>query len=269
MYTSHQTILYLSYFYKNSELPIRLACFWTSYVGTNIIGSFLAYGILHLRGHNGWAGWRYLFAIEGGITATIGIISWLYLPPSPTQTARQGLKGLLRPKAGWFSEREEVIMVTRILRDDPGKSTMHNRQAVNLKLLWESLRDYDMWPIYLIGLSWTIPFTPETNYLSLTLRSIGFNVFETNLLVIPSSVLFILQLLFWTWFSEKFNQRFFIGFLSQIWAIPLVAALAALPLKFHGAQWARFAISSLCVGYPYAHATIGMTSSINPQETLS
>ena len=255
-----QVILYLSYFYKNAELPIRLACFWTSYVGTNIAGSFLAYGILHLRGHNGWAGWRYLFAIEGGITATIGIISWLYLPPSPTQTHRHGLKGLLRPKKGWFSEREEVIMVTRILRDDPAKATMHNRQAISLILFWESISDYDMWPIYLIGLTWTIPMTPSTNYLSLTLRSLGFTVFQTNLLIIPSSVLFILQLLFWTWFSEKFNQRFFIGLVSQLWAIPLLVALETLPLKFPGAQWSRYAISSLIVGYPYAHAMLGLST---------
>lgn len=253
-----KVILYLSYFYKNAELPIRLACFWTSYVGTNIAGSFLAYGILHLRKADGWAGWRYLFAIEGGITAAIGIVSFLYLPPSPTQTKRHGIRGLLRPKEGWFSEREEIIMVTRILRDDPGKATMHNRQAISPKLLWESLSDYDMWPIYLIGLSWTIPMTPSTSYLSLTLRSIGFNVFETNLLIIPSSVLFILQLLFWTWFSERFNQRFFVGLVSQIWSIPLLVALETLPPKFAGAQWARFAITSLIVGYPYAHAMLGM-----------
>lgn len=50
----------------------------------------------------------------------------LYLPPSPTQTKRSGIKGLLRSKEGWFTEREEIIMVTRILRDDPGKATMHN-----------------------------------------------------------------------------------------------------------------------------------------------
>jgi hypothetical protein len=53
-------------------------------------------------------------------------LAFLYLPPSPTQTKSTGIKGILRGKNGWFTEREEVVMVTRILRDDPGKSTMHN-----------------------------------------------------------------------------------------------------------------------------------------------
>ncbi|MCJ1311352.1 hypothetical protein MMC25_005023 [Agyrium rufum] len=256
-------VLYLSYFYKNKELPVRLAFFWTSLISTNIVSSFLAYGILHLRGHNGWAGWRWLFAIEGGITALVGIISWLYLPPSPTQTKRHGIKGLLRSKEGWFTEREEVIMVTRILRDDPGKATMHNRQAIGFDFFWQSICDYDMWPIYLIGLTWTIPMTPETSYLTLTLRSLGFDTFSTNLLVIPSSVFFILQLLFWTWFSEKTNQRFFIGLVSQLWAIPLIIALETLPVKFYGSSWVRYAISSLVVAYPYAHATLVAITSRN------
>ena len=69
-------ILYLSYFYKSKELPIRLSFFWGAYAFTFIISAFLAYGILHLRGYSGMAGWRWLFALEGGLTAVIGIISW-------------------------------------------------------------------------------------------------------------------------------------------------------------------------------------------------
>ena len=75
--------------------------------------------------------------------------------------------------------------------------------------------------------------------------------------MIPSSVLFILQLQFWTWLSEKFNQRFLIGLLSQVWAIPLLIALETLPVKFPHSNWVRYAISSLIVGYPYVHAILG------------
>ncbi len=109
-------ILYLSYFYNSKELPIRVSYFYTASNLTPVISAFLAYGILHMRGIGGWEGWRWLFVLEGGLTLLIGVISWFYLPPSPTQTA-----GWLRGKDGWFDEREEIIMVNRILRDDPSK----------------------------------------------------------------------------------------------------------------------------------------------------
>ena len=44
--TRQQVILYLSYFYKSRELPIRLSFFWTSFITTQIVAAFLAYGIL-------------------------------------------------------------------------------------------------------------------------------------------------------------------------------------------------------------------------------
>ena len=69
-------ILYLSYFYKSAELPIRLSFFWGAYGCTYIISAFLAYGILHLGGRDGLKGWQWLFALEGSLTAAIGIFSW-------------------------------------------------------------------------------------------------------------------------------------------------------------------------------------------------
>lgn len=134
------------------------------------------------------------------LTGVIGIISWFYLPPSPTQTPSK-----FRGKEGWFNEREEKIskslpwpstrcpkpstinrltVVNRIFRDDPSKGDMHNRQALSFGMLWECLSDYHMWFIYIIGLTWLIPTQPMTAYLTLQLRSIGFDTFETNLLTV-------------------------------------------------------------------------------------
>jgi len=72
-----------------------------------MVGAFLATAILSLRSGDR-AGWRYLFLIEGLITLVIGLISYFLMPPGPTQT-----KARFRPK-GWFTEREEVIMVNRL-----------------------------------------------------------------------------------------------------------------------------------------------------------
>jgi hypothetical protein len=80
-------------------VPIRLAWFWMSNYMTQIVGAFLATGILQLRGHNGVAGWRYLFLIEGIFTCLCGLFSFALMPPGPTQT-----KAWFRP-SGWFTER--------------------------------------------------------------------------------------------------------------------------------------------------------------------
>jgi hypothetical protein len=62
--TFNQIILYLSYFYKHHELSLRLGFFWTASTLADVLGAFLAFGILHMRGVEGQSGWRLLFLIE-------------------------------------------------------------------------------------------------------------------------------------------------------------------------------------------------------------
>jgi MFS family permease len=55
-----EMVLYLSYWYKGNELPMRLSVFWTAIPLTQIIGSLLAAGYLMMRGILGWSGWQWL-----------------------------------------------------------------------------------------------------------------------------------------------------------------------------------------------------------------
>ncbi|GAB1217902.1 hypothetical protein ATERTT37_007145 [Aspergillus terreus] len=250
------TILFLSFFYKSKELPKRLACFWISLTITGIIGAFLAFGFLHIKDSTGGGSWRYLFAYEGLITGVIGIIAAFWMPASPVQT-----KGGFRGKDGWFTEHEEKIIVNRVIRDDPSKGSMHNRQAVTPKLLWESLKDYHMWPIYMLGLVWMIPTTPSTNYLTLQLRSQGFSTFQTSLLTIPAALLAIITMIGITWVAERTGQRLLCGASVEVWNLVLLIALEVLPER--SMPWPRWVILSLLVGGPSIHPVVVALTSRN------
>ena len=134
---------------------------------------------------------------------------------------------------------------------------MHNCQGLTPFLLWNALLDYDLWPVYLLGLTWSIPATPITAYITLNLKELGFNTFQTNLLTVPAYVLFLVQLIFWTWLSERLkgNVRFLIVLVSQIWMFPLVLTLEL--LSANASPWIWYSITILLVGYPYIHAILG------------
>lgn len=70
-----------------------------------------------------------------------------------------------------------------------------------------------------------------------------------------------LQLLFWTWVSERLNQRFLLGGVGQLYAPSLLIPLVVIG-KF-ASLWARWADVTLLVGYPYIHAILVAITSRN------
>ncbi|QEL63475.1 hypothetical protein SBP28_005430 [Candidozyma auris] len=199
-------VLWLSYFYKSGELPLRLSWFWTSLSLCQIFTSLLAFVILRMRG-----------------------------------------------VAGWFTPREEKIVVNRVLRDDPSKGDMHNRQGLSLRMIAKALWDYDLWPIYAIGFIAYIPNATIAPYMTLSMKSLGFNRFDTNLLTIPSSVLHIFTLLLITWLSEKFDERALISLTYSLIAVPFIAAIRWWPGSMQDA-WITWFMVTMVLGAPYIHA---------------
>ncbi|KAF3072967.1 hypothetical protein TsFJ059_006920 [Trichoderma semiorbis] len=240
-------ILYLSYFYRHAELTIRLGFFWTALSLADICSALLAYGLLHMRGIANRSGWRWLFLIEGLLTLVVGLLAWVLMPAGPCQTA-----SWFRGKKGWFSEREEKIIVNRVIREDPSKSSMHNREPVTPKLLWQSLKDYDLWPIYILGLVFQVPATPPANYLTLTLKGLGFDTFQTNLLTIPSTVLHVFTMLALTYLAEAWSELTLTALIGQIWLLPFLIYLNVVNTTEVN-KWVFWVVVTLLLAYPNAH----------------
>lgn len=240
------SILYLSYFYKKTEMPIRLSLFWFVDSMSGVIAGFIAYGVLHMRGVSGKEGWRWLFLIEALISFVIGVLSFLFLIPGPTQT-----KTWWNPK-GYYTEREEKIIVNRVLRDDPSKGDMHNRQPITLPMLWRSLKDWDLWPIYIIGILFEIPTSPPKTYLTLSLKALKFTTFQVTLLSIPVTVFAAINMVWVTYLTERFHQIAIIGLLTQLWVLPLLI------IEYTSAKelshWGQYALTFILLGWPSVHA---------------
>ncbi|GAA5850520.1 hypothetical protein JCM8547_001901 [Rhodosporidiobolus lusitaniae] len=238
-------ILYLSYYYTKFELPLRLAFFWTINYAASLLTAFLAVGLLKMRGIGGYAGWRWMFLIEGLFTLLIGVASFFLLPPGPSQT-----KSRIAPN-GYFTENEVKIIVNRVVRDDPQKGTMHNRQALTFKLLGKSIMDYDLWPMYLIALTFGLPGVPLSQYFQLSMKRLGFSTVMANLLSVPNTVISIVNLLLLTMLSEFVNSRAWVASIENWWFLPFFIVLRVVQ---NPKPWVYFTLATLVLGFPYAHA---------------
>lgn len=136
-------------------------------------------------------------------------------------------------------------MVNRIIREDPSKSSMHNREPLTPRLLWQSMKDYDLWPIYILGLNFQTPMSAPSNYLTLSLRGLGFDTFKTNLLVIPSKVLHVITMLALTYAGEIFKELTFTALIGQLWAFPFVLFMNLVDINEINKWWAWIIMTAL------------------------
>lgn len=235
------SVQYLSYYYTRDQMAIRLTLFWSVLSISSIISNLMSIGLL-LINLNGKEGWRWLFLYEGLLTLVIGTASFFLMVPGPTQT-----KTKLFPN-GYFTEREEKIIVNRLVRDDPSKSDMHNREAVTFKQFIQALSDYDTWPLLLVSLTFLLPQFPMSAYINIILRGLGFSRNKTIFLNIPIDFFYAVTMIVISFASEIFNERAIICIIPQIWML--------IPIAINYARadsilaWGKYAILFVVLSAP-------------------
>lgn len=125
---------------------------------------------------------------------------------------------------------------------------MYNRQGLSVAQIWKCAKDFDMWPLYALGLLFGLPKYPVDQYLTLSFRGLGFNVIESNLLKIPNIVGSSITMLAITAISELLNNRSFVAMAEDAWLLPCFAALIAMndPIS----AWSYFAIATVLLSFP-------------------
>lgn len=235
------SVQYLSYFYTRDQMALRLTCFWAVVSTSSAISNLLSIGLL-LISTQGKEGWRWLFLYEGLISLVFGSIAFFLMVPGPTQT-----KSKLFPN-GFFTEREEKILANRLIRDDPSKSDMHNRQGVSIKQFFQALSDFDIWPLLLVSLTFLIPQTPMGGYLNVILKQMGFARNKIIYLNIPIELTNAIVMIVFSFMSEVANERAIFCILSQAWMLIPIAVEYARAESI--SSWGKYAIFYVVIANP-------------------
>lgn len=112
----------LSTWYTRSETAKRIMIFYFGNQFGQASSKLLAYGILHMRGVGGKAGWFWLFVLMGTFTILGGFVFGFFLPDSFKNPHSTFL-----PRVKIFTDKELHILHTRILIDDPMKGKKKRR----------------------------------------------------------------------------------------------------------------------------------------------
>jgi MFS family permease len=123
--------LFLCNWYTREELGIRVAYLFIASALSGAFGGLIAFGILYMDGVAGWAGWRWLYVLEGIVT-----IFWaaccIWLVPKSFETAY------------FLNEEEKQIMRQRAARtqaySDSAGSGHYGRSDIK-----EAAKDIKSW----------------------------------------------------------------------------------------------------------------------------
>nr|VWP02019.1 Hyaluronate lyase (EC (Hyaluronidase) (HYase) [Ganoderma boninense] len=134
-------VYYLSLWYPRHMLQYRVGIFFG---GATLAGAFsglLAFGISFMSGTAGMLGWSWIFIIEGLATVVVGFVSFFILVDFPHT-------------AEFLTPGERAWIVHRKKYDN---SSVGEEEHFELRHLWETLLDWQVWLHILVYMSIIAP----------------------------------------------------------------------------------------------------------------
>ncbi|KAJ5652560.1 hypothetical protein N7507_009986 [Penicillium longicatenatum] len=119
-------VLYLSSFYRRTDLALRIGLFYTAASLSGAFGGLLARGLAEIAPRGGLEGWRWILIIEGLLTFACGALSFFLLPNS-------------LESASFLTAEEREFGRERLMLDNP-VSVDGNLAAEEQSFMWSEVR---------------------------------------------------------------------------------------------------------------------------------
>lgn len=138
-------ILYLTYWYPASRRGRTTTFFMTAIALSGVIGGPLSGWIMQsFDGHNGWAGWQWMFLVEGIPSILVGIWVLLYLDDRIAH-------------AKWLTDDEKALLQRNIAAEDQHKEDPPVTQVLSSPRVWLMSAIYFSFVMGLYGVSFWLP----------------------------------------------------------------------------------------------------------------
>ena len=149
-------ILYLTYWFPAEYRARMVARFMMAIAIAGVVGSPLSGGIMqYMNGLNGWAGWQWLFLLEGIPAVLAGFAVLYYLDNGPNE-------------AKWLNGQERAMVVRRLEQDNKKKMDVGGHHSFAA-----SLKDYKVWVLALMYFSEVVGFYGVTFFLPQLVKEMG------------------------------------------------------------------------------------------------
>ncbi|PLW24560.1 hypothetical protein PCASD_09188 [Puccinia coronata f. sp. avenae] len=226
-------VIYLSTFYKRSELQLRIALFWGTICAAGVASGLLTYTIINLDGRWGHPGWAWVFLIEGFATSIFGVIGFLVLPSSID-------------KIGFLNDAEKSVLASRLEDDNLSTTTVKCPERSSTFQTWEAVKS-----VHILILD-VAQFACASNIYSIAyfsptiVNTFGYSPTATQLFTVPPFAVAFILVVFTSYFSDRYHAR---GLTASICSVLAIIGFAIFFASSH--QHVRY--GSLFLSIPGAY----------------
>ncbi|RAO66004.1 uncharacterized protein BHQ10_002016 [Talaromyces amestolkiae] len=211
---------YITLWYPRDRAQYRQALFFSAASVAGAFSGLLAYGIAKMNGVGGYAGWRWIFILEGLLTVVVSLIAPFAIHDFP-ETAK-------------FLTEEERELVITMLRNQTTNEGYVNSDAIQeeskfrARYVIDALTD---WQIYLgLFMYWgiTCPLYGISFFLPSIIKDLGYTSSTAQLLTVPIYITAAIVAIGAAWLSDRRKQRSpFILFFMSLIAIGFIIVIAS------------------------------------------
>ena len=240
----------ISRWYLQHETQTRIAVFYTASSLSGAFSGLLAFALAKMRGIGGYAGWRWIFIIEGCASVLLAGVCYFCLVDSPALSTRW-----LEPDEIRYLELRKQAERGRVVVDE-------NPDKFDWKTLWSVLTD---WHLYLQVLNFWSNSVPNYGLkfsLPQIVKNMGYSSANAQLLSMPPYFAGAISAFLFGLLADKLRWRMPIIVTGQTLTIIAFAILFSLAEKIkENIAVCYFAVVLACIGvYPIIPGTNAWTA---------